>query len=201
MPDLTWFTAQFPYVGLFSLLILGGLGLPFPEDTTFMLCGFLLSHHAIRTVPALAAVYAGALTADVLIFFAGRKYGRRIVSLPRFSRILSPERLQAMEQRFRRHGVFYILMGRHLVGLRAQLFLAAGVVRMPVLKFVLADAISLTVSIAIMTAAGYLGGNSLQVIRKDMSRVEHVLIFLSVAALAIFLLIRFYRSGREKKLR
>ena len=79
MFDFSAAAEHFPLLALFALLILGGIGLPFPEDTTL------------------------------------------------------------------------ILAGRHLVGLRAELFLVAGVMRMPVLKFVLADAVSLSLSIAIMT--------------------------------------------------
>lgn len=198
MFDITAVTEHFPFLGLFALLILGGIGLPFPEDATLMLAGFLISHQVIGMLPALIVVYIGALTADVLIFFAGRKYGRQIVGLPRFRKILTAERLLAMEERFAKQGALLILAGRHLVGLRAQLFLVAGVMRMPVLKFVLTDAISLTLTVAVMTGAGYIGGNSLQILRNDITRVEHALIFLSVLSLGIFLLLRYFRSRKGK---
>ncbi|HXX58494.1 MAG TPA: hypothetical protein VEI96_10875 [Thermodesulfovibrionales bacterium] len=31
---------QFPYLGLFVLLLLGGIGFPFPEDATLILAVF-----------------------------------------------------------------------------------------------------------------------------------------------------------------
>lgn len=199
MFDISAVTEHFPYLGLFTLLILGGVGLPFPEDTTLMLTGFLISHHVVRMLPALIVVYAGALTADMLIFLVGRKYGRRIVDLPRFKKILTVERLLAIEERFAKQGTLLILAGRHLIGLRAQLFLVAGVMKMPVLKFVLADAISLSLTVAVMTGAGYVGGNSLQILKNDITRVEHVLIFLAVIVLGIILLLEYFRSRKGRK--
>ena len=45
------FTEHFPYIGLFILLILGGIGLSLLEDTTLMLCGFLISQEVMCTSP------------------------------------------------------------------------------------------------------------------------------------------------------
>jgi membrane protein DedA with SNARE-associated domain len=43
MLESTTFINHFPYLGIFLLLILGGMGLPFPEDTTLILSGFLIA--------------------------------------------------------------------------------------------------------------------------------------------------------------
>lgn len=49
-----------------------------------------------------------------------------------------------------------------------------------------------------MTGAGYVGGNSLQILSKDITRVEHILIFLAVIFLSIVLFFRYFRSGRKR---
>ncbi len=199
MPDVSALIAHFPYFGLFVLLVLGGIGLPFPEDTTLILTGFLISHRVIRVFPAIIVVYIGALIADVLIFAVGRKYGRRIVDHPRFQRLLTRERLFSLEERFKKQGVILILAGRHLIGLRAQIFLAAGVMKMPVAKFILADACSLTLTIALMVGVGILGGNSLQIIEKDVRHIEHVAIFLAFLVFVAYLVRRYFSSWRGRK--
>ncbi|OGW57978.1 MAG: hypothetical protein A2Z09_01140 [Nitrospirae bacterium RBG_16_43_8] len=184
---------HFPYFGLFILLILGGIGFPFPEDATLILCGFLISTKVVKPIPALFAVYSGLLIADVFLYFIGKKYGRMIVNHKRFHKLISPERLSRLESKFNKRGVFVILIGRHLFGLRAQIFLAAGVMRMSALKFVMADAVSSIFTIALMVGAGYKGVNSLQVIqviKRDMTRIEHIGILLAVIILAVYLLYR-----------
>ncbi|MCL5062825.1 MAG: DedA family protein [Nitrospiraceae bacterium] len=191
---------HFPYMGLFLLLILGGIGLPFPEDTTLILCGFLISTDVVKPIPALLAVYSGLLITDFGLYVVGKKYGRKIVTHKRFQKIVSPERLAALEDKFNKKGILVILIGRHLVGLRAQIFLAAGVMRMSALKFIMADAVSSIFTIALMVGAGYMGGNSLQVIKRDITRIEHIGILLAVIILAVYLLFRYFKPMRSKTL-
>jgi len=59
---------HFPYVGIFALLILGGIGLPFPEDATLILCGFLVAHEVINPFPTFLIIYAGLLMSDFFLF-------------------------------------------------------------------------------------------------------------------------------------
>jgi len=138
------------------------------------------------------------LIADLLLFHFGRKYGRKILTHKRFHRILSPERFSKIEGQFKRRGSLFILFGRHFIGLRAQIFLTAGVMRMPVLKFFIADAVSSIFTIAIMVGAGYAGGNSLQVIKKDISRIEHVAVFVLIIMLVIYLFSRYVGPGDKR---
>ena len=162
---------QFPYLGLFALLILGGIGFPFPEDATLILSGFLIVEGVVRPFPALFVVYAGVLITDTGLYFVGKKYGRMIVTHKRFQKILSPQRLSLLEEKFSKRGILVVLFGRHIVGLRVQILLAAGVMRMSFLKFLMTDAISSSFTVAFMVGAGYMGGNSLQIIKKDISRI------------------------------
>ncbi len=194
------FLVHFHSGGLFILLILGGVGLPFPEDATLILCGFLISRDFVHPVRALVTVYVGILCADSIIFHIGKKYGRRVVTHPRFQRFLSPRRLTELEGKFARRGVWFILLGRHLAGLRIQIFLAAGVMRMQYLKFIAADAISALFTITLMVGIGYVGGNSLEVLRKDMTRIEHVALF-GVSILATgYVLYKYFLTRRRSSL-
>jgi membrane protein DedA with SNARE-associated domain len=189
---------QFPYLGMFILLILGGIGLPVPEDSTLILCGFLISTQVVRPIPALLTVYAGLLIADLTLHFIGRKFGRQIVTHRRFRKWLSPERLSFLEEKFNRQGVFFILLGRHLAGLRAQIFLVSGALKMSTIKFFLTDAISSLFTMGLMIGAGYVGGNSLEVLKRDLSRIEHVAIVLLVLALVIFISYQYFRPKNKK---
>jgi membrane protein DedA with SNARE-associated domain len=199
MPDISALIEQFPYIGLFVLLILGGIGLPFPEDATLILCGFLVSHDVVKLIPALTVVYPGLLLADYFLYYVGKKYGRMIVTNKRFHRIISPERLLSIEEQFNKRGPLVILFGRHLWGLRAQLFIVSGVMRMPALKFILLDAFTSIFTMALMIGAGYVGGNSLQILRKNILRIEHAAIFLAIVFLFGYLIFRYIKPGWNRK--
>ena len=193
MSDLSILIDRFPTAGILLLLILGALGLPFPEDATLILCGFLIQSDVVRPVPVLAAVYALLVAIDFGIFWAGRKYGRAIVTHRQFRRIISPERLAALEQKARKWGVLLIFFGRHVAGFRIQLVIAAGVFRMPPLRFLIADAVTIPVTMAVMVGLGYVGSNSLRIVQKDISRVEHLAVLVAISGLVVYLFVRAFR--------
>jgi membrane protein DedA with SNARE-associated domain len=200
MPDIMTLTQHFPYVGLFILLILGGLGLPFPEDATLLLCGFLIFNGTVKPVPALLIVYAGLLLADVMVYSFGRTYGDTITGHRWFQKLISPQRLDELKERFRKRGLVFILIGRHIIGIRVQLFLAAGVIKMPLHRFILADGLSATMTIALMTGIGYLGGSSLDAMKKNVARIEHYLALALIAGLLVYFILKkraLRKAGRK----
>jgi membrane protein DedA with SNARE-associated domain len=196
MFEATAFVEHFPYVGIFLLLVLGDIGLPFPEDATLILSGFLIAQKVMKLLPTLLVVYSGLLLTDFSLYWVGKKYGRRVVEHKRFRRIISFERLSRLEEKFKKWGVFVVFIGRHFLGIRAQIFLAAGVMRMPALKFLMADAASAILTITLMVGIGYLGGNSIQILQKDVKRIEHIAIVLFIILLAGWI---FYNYFKNKK--
>jgi membrane protein DedA with SNARE-associated domain len=191
-------TSRFHYLGLFLLLILGGVGLPFPEDATLILCGLLLAAGTIKWAPALAVVYAGIMISDLVLYHVGKKYGRMVVTHKRFRRLLPEARLAYLEDKFKKWGVWLILVGRHVAGLRAQLLIVAGIMRMRTGKFLAADAFSAMFTIAIMVGIGYRGGKSFEVLKRDITRIKHVAIVLGVAAVLALIFYLYFRWRREK---
>jgi len=111
---------------------------------------------------------------------------------------MSLNRLLKLEGNFRKWGIWVVLFGRHLLGVRAQIFLAAGVMRMPAQKFLLADALSALITMAIMIGIGYFGGSQIQILREDMARMNRVIMF---SVVIIFLGWSLFRYFRRKKIR
>ncbi len=191
MFDVISITEHFHYIGIFILLVIGGMGFPIPEGVTLMACGFLISHKVIKLIPALIVVFTGMLTGDILIFSIGRKYGRMVVTHRKFHRIISPERLSVLEDKFNKWKTPFILFGRHL---GFHVFLVAGIMRMPFLRFLALDVVSSIITIVPMVVIGYIGGNSWQVIKRDITRIEHIGILLVIILLTIYLFLRYLRS-------
>jgi membrane protein DedA with SNARE-associated domain len=190
---------HFPYLGLFLLLALGTMGFPFPEDTILIMSGFLAAQRVINPVPAFFIIYPTLLMTDFLLFWSGKRFGRRGVEHRRFQRILSPCRLQRLEEAFKKWGLFVILVGRLLPGLRAQLFLAAGVVKFPGSRFILADAVSALVTIGLMAGVGYAGGKKIEVWKEVLSRMGEGVGLGLVVILTGVLLVKWLRRRRGQR--
>ena len=199
MLESATFMNHFPYLGIFLLLILGEVGFPFPEDATLILGGILTAHGVIKPLPAFLVVYLGLLITDFSLYVVGKKYGRSIVEHKRFHKIISPDKLSKLEEKFRKWGGLVVFLGRHIWGLRAQIFLVAGVMKMSAIKFLMADGIAAFFTIALWGGIGYLGGNSLQVLRKDVTRIEHIGVVVLMLLLIGGIIFRYFMNNRRSK--
>jgi membrane protein DedA with SNARE-associated domain len=198
MIPLPGFVDSFPALGLFVLLLLGVIGFPFPEDAILLTCGFLIARGSADPSVALLSVYSGLLLTDSLLYSIGRKYGRMVVTHRRFSRILTPKRLHRMETAFNRRGALVILFGRQVLGIRSQVLLSAGVMKMPSRTFLLSDAVSALVTITLMAGAGYLGGNNLELLRLHILQISRFVLVVTAVLFFIYLVFRYFRSRQNK---
>lgn len=192
------FIEHFPYLGLFTLLILGTFGFPFPEDGILLLSGFLAAHQVVKPLPAFWVVYSGLLTTDFLLYSVGRKYGRRLVEHKKFNKIITNDKLAKLEEKFKRWGALVVFFGRHLLGLRAQIFLVAGVMRMPSKKFLIVDATSALFTITLWAGLGYVGGNQIQPLKRDITNIEQMVIVILAILVGSLLLLRYLKKRRNK---
>ena len=178
-------------------MILGGVGLPFPEDATLILTGFLVAQNVIKPVQTFLAVYSGLLISDFLLYWVGKKYGRMLVLHKRFQKIISPEQLSRLEEKFKRRGVWVVLIGRHFLGLRAQIFLVAGVMRMSAIKFLLADGATSLFTIALMAGIGYAGGNSVEILKKNVKRIEHIAVLIFAVLFTAWIVYKYFKTKKS----
>lgn len=192
------FIEHFPYLGLFSLLILGTLGLPFPEDSILLLSGFLVAQDYIKPLQAFWVVYSGLLMTDFLLYSVGKKYGRRLVEHKRFQKILTAGRLAKLEEKFKRWDALVVFFGRHVLGLRAQIFLVAGVLKMSWKKFLIVDAASALLTIALWGGLGYVGGNHIDTLRRGITNIEFILTVSLAILVGSVLFFRYLKKRRNK---
>jgi membrane protein DedA with SNARE-associated domain len=157
----------------------------------------LIQAQTVKPIPALLVIYVGVLIADFIIYSFGRKYGRMVVSHRWFHRFLSPEKLKDLEDGFKKKGILFILLGRHFIGLRAQIFIVSGIMRMHPLKFLLADAVTVIFTIAVMVSIGYLGGHSLKDLGIDIRKTEYLAFFLLLSFFMGYLVFKYIQKRRR----
>jgi membrane protein DedA with SNARE-associated domain/uncharacterized tellurite resistance protein B-like protein len=92
---------------------------PVPADTAVAL-GAFLTHRGVTSLPM---VYAVTLVANIGgaagVYFAARRYGRRLFATRTGQRLLSPSALAVVEREYLRFGILGIFFGRFLPGVRA----------------------------------------------------------------------------------
>lgn len=192
------FVEHFSYLGLFFLLILGTLGFPFPEDSILILNGFIVARCLVDPLAASFVVYAGLLMTDYSLYWVGRKYGRSVIEVTRFRKIMTLERLSRLEVKFQRWGGFVVFFGRCLLGVRAQVFLAAGVLRMSPIRFLIFDGLSAAIMLVIWGAVGFYGDHAIQAAQAKARRMEHVVVIILVLIIAAAVMYAYMKRKRKE---
>jgi membrane protein DedA with SNARE-associated domain len=193
---LAHFLSKFTYVAMIAALGAAGLGVPIPEDLTLLLGGGLAARGVTELWPTLLCGYFGVLLGDVLIHHWGARMGPAAYEHRRVRKHLPPARRQKLFRHFERHGFLTIVVGRHTPVLRAPIFFLAGASRLPLWKFLLADAISSAVTVPIVVALGFYFGEHLDDIRGKIHQVEWVIAAVAVAAVIVWLVLRRRRQAR-----
>ncbi|MFH1421834.1 MAG: DedA family protein, partial [Planctomycetota bacterium] len=122
----------------FFLLVLSGVGLPFPEELTLLIAGFLPSQHVVHISPMFIFCATAVFISDMIPYSIGYLYGERIFGLSYVQYLISPKRVRKVTRFFRMHGYRKAFLLRPLLlGIRPFIMLVAGISRMKLSSFVL----------------------------------------------------------------
>jgi membrane protein DedA with SNARE-associated domain len=153
---------QLGYVGISLILVLGGLGLPIPEEVPIILAAVLSRHGQMWWPFAVSACMAGVLLGDFVVYFLGYFYGEKVLSLRLTRRLLTRPREAQIKGYFHRHGFKILVLGRFAPGFRTAAYLTAGILQLPPLKLLLTDFVAASLSTSIMFGLGFLFANQIQ---------------------------------------
>ena len=198
-----WFSnflplAKLPYVCIFAVLVLASFGLPIPEDIPLLTGGYLC-YRGLAYLPIMIAVaMVGVLCGDFILFLLGRRWGHHIVEHRVVRRLIKPNRLLYAEKLFGDHGIKILFAARFLPGLRPMLFVAAGVLRVSPLTFVVVDGLAASISVPALILLGLYFGNNLDALAHNIRQATYFVAFLvTIAGLAGFTIYWHRREHRK----
>ena len=176
------------------ILVLGGLGLPVPEEAPIILAAILSRGGSMWWPLALASCLSGVLLGDFIVYFLGFFYGEKVLSLPLTRKFLTRPREEQIKGYFHRHGVKILILGRFAVGFRTAAYLTAGILKLPTLKLFVTDLFAASLSTFLMFGLGYAFAHQIQT---SFDRVKLWLMGGAALTLASWLLYRYYKARRR----
>ena len=122
---LAWI-AQYGYLAIFSLLVLGIVGLPVPDETLLTFTGYLVFRGHLSPPLAFLSAFAGSTCGITLSYTLGRTFG--IALIHRYGRYLriTGDRVEKAHAWFRRAGHWSLTIGYFIPGVRHFTAYAAG---------------------------------------------------------------------------
>ena len=188
---------RFTYLGILAALLLGSLGVPIPEEMPIVAAGILSHEGLARWWLALPVCVLGVLAGDVVLYWAGRRWGERLLRWRLVRHVLTRARADWLKAAYREHAMKTVAMARHVTGLRAAAFLTAGIARVPFWKFILADAAAAAVSVPLAFGLAYFFTHQIDAILADVHRVERWLALAGLVAVAGALVVYSVRGNRR----
>ncbi len=119
------------------------------EDVPTITAALLAAGGRIHPVTAFLACFFGIWLGDVALYLAARWLGRPLLATGLGRRLASPEAVERSEVWFARRGLWLLVLSRVIPGTRLPTYLAAGFLRVSLLRFCLVTA----VAVAVWTAA------------------------------------------------
>jgi membrane protein DedA with SNARE-associated domain len=186
--------AHLGYLGIALVLILGGLGLPVPEEAPVIVAAVLSRNGKLLAPLALATCLIGVLLGDFVVYFLGYYYGEKVVSLPLTRRLLTRAREAQIKGYFHRHGFKILILGRFAVGFRTAAYLTAGIIKLPPLKLFLTDLVAASLSTFLMFGLAYVFADKIQ---SGIREAQQWFAVALATGIGVWLAYRFYRGRRR----
>lgn len=181
MPIALDFFVHYAYGILFLWVLVEQLGVPVPSVPLLIATGTLTATHRLHTVPAMLSILVACAIADSLWYFAGVRYGGRVVRLVCRLSLEASACVRKTEGYFGRHGATTLLFAKFVPGLSAVAAPIAGQTGMRYTRFLAFDLLGSL----IWSSAYVFGGRFFGDIAKRSAPFLH---FLARFGLALFVL-------------
>ncbi|MFC4766869.1 DedA family protein [Effusibacillus consociatus] len=186
---LTW-VHHAGYLGMGAALLLEGLGIPFPGDAVMAFYGYMISKGDFSYVQALLWCTAGCWLGSTVAFAIGRTYG--VEFLKRHGRylLLKPKHIYFTEKLSQRYGIWVLVIGRFLPGVRTLSSYFAGIGGMSWPTFLLMSLIGFAFWCAAWLGIGVLFGEHADNLLSQINRILLVLMLILACGLIAWIFFR-----------
>lgn len=189
--------SQHGYGALFLLLVLGVVGLPIPDETLLIFCGYLIWKGIFHPISAFLAAMSGSWCGITLSYTIGRTLGTGAVH--RYGKYvhLTQARLDKVHQWFEKIGHWALAAGYFIAGVRHFTAIVAGMSELEFPTFAAYAWSGGAVWVATFLTLGYFLGDKWMEIGELLHRYVVYASVALLAAIAAALVVRKVRARRK----
>ncbi len=178
---LAWIT-QYGYLAIFSLLVLGIVGLPVPDETLLTFTGYLVYQGHLSLPLAFLSAFAGSTCGITLSYILGRTFGLKLIH--RYGKYLriTETHVEKAHAWFRRAGHWSLTFGYFIPGVRHFTAYAAGMSELEYPPFALFAYGGAAIWAGTFIGLGYLLGEQWKVVEAN---IHHYMLGFTIAAIVL----------------
>jgi membrane protein DedA with SNARE-associated domain len=188
--DVQLWISHYGYIGVFLVLFLEMIGIPFPAETTLTICGIEWSRGILSLTPLLFSASLGNVVGSTMAYSIGYFLGRPAIL--RFGRYIgiSEKKLNTADEKFSPYRTSIVLFAKFIAGIRVLVPYLAGINRMPFLLFSGYNAVATVVWAACFITAGRYIGEAWSHYHRVMHQYFIPAIIVTLALATMYLCIR-----------
>ena len=193
-----WISAH-GYWGIFSLLLLGILGIPVPDETLLLFSGYLVSRGTLHAAPLLIFSFMGSASGISLSYLLGRLLGMQvIVRLGRYIGVHTGQ-LEKVRNWFKGIGHWTLVVGYFVPGVRHLTAMIAGISNLEVPSFMAYAYLGALLWVSVFLSLGYVFGEKWVVVSRLFQEHLGVALSLIIGGSLFYILIKkLMKSGASE---
>jgi membrane protein DedA with SNARE-associated domain len=146
---------EWGYGGIVIMMAVESTILPFPSEAALIPAGYLAAQHRMDPVLATVSGGLGSLLGASLNYLVSMWFGRPLMERIGRYVFVTPEKLDAADRYFAKHGEITTFIGRLIPGIRHLISIPAGVARMSFWRFAFYTTLGATLWSAVLVGVGY----------------------------------------------
>ncbi len=188
------FIDSWGHLGVFIAILATGLGFPMPEELPIVLGGAMATSGKVSILTMLPVCIIGVIIGDSFLYLIGRYFGDRLIHIPFVrTRLLTPERFEKIADNFKKYGVKILLFARLTPGIRAPIFITAGITKLPIAFFLIADGIYAIPGVSLLFFLGYWSADTIiELIEAESRYVKPILVLVVIGGVAAYIIYQFW---------
>jgi len=188
------------YVGIGFMMFLENIFPPIPSEVIMPLAGFTAAQGKMNIGWAIAAGVIGTILGAIPWYYLGLILGeerlRNLIDKYGKWMGISGADISKSVVWFDHHGTKAVFFGRLIPGIRTLISIPAGLAKQPLLPFFVYSTLGTLIWVTMLTYTGYVLGKNYHLIEGYLDVITKVIAVILVAAIAIFLGGRFWRSRK-----
>ena len=152
---------DYGWMAMIALLLASGFGIPIGEELVNVPAGIFVGRGEMPMWSTFLAAYIGVLGGDFLWFTICGKFGRRLLGVRWFRKMVHPRRLLQVKHQWDRRGAWVLLIARFIPGTRSPALTIAALMHMPWRKFIPVELACCAITTPLQVFLGILIGREL----------------------------------------
>lgn len=185
------------YLGIFVLMAIESSAIPFPSEIVIVPAGYLVHKGEMDFFLVLISGITGSILGALINYYFALILGRRFIHKYGHHFFMPPEKLEAAETFFQKHGAFSTFSGRLIPVIRQLISIPAGLAKMGLPKFIFYTAFGAGIWVTILTLLGYFIGQNEDLIKEYLRTITIILIIALIFGTYAYLRITKARNAKS----